>query len=125
MNREINRFWDNPPGTKNASYPFDLPIKKEETEVVVEEDPAICNWGVTAGDNTVTLWKPPYKFPKEHRCPLHRPLEPTRLVDPDLWVYQMEEKKNGIASLTGFSTVQILLIIIILFMIIGHFVRKQ
>tara|TARA_R110002072_G_scaffold157128_3_gene307626 strand:+ start:5701 stop:6072 length:372 start_codon:yes stop_codon:yes gene_type:complete len=123
MNREINRFWDNPPGTKNAAYPFDLPIKKNAEEVIVEEDPAICGWGVTAGDNTVTLCKPPYKFPKEYRCPLNRPLEPTRLVDPDLWVYKMVENKNS-ASLTGFSTVQISLIIIILFMFIGHFVRK-
>ena len=92
---DINPFWANPPGTWSDPYPFakadgDDFLSVQET---IEKSP-ICDWGVTAGNNTVALCEPPFNFPKKVSCPMSRPLVPMQLFEDGLWSLDKEDKKK-------------------------------
>ena len=83
------------PGGTGRPYPT-LPFIPEdplnEDKPPVEHDSIICDTSVTAGDNTVTVCKPPYDFPPVLKCPLHRPLLPMQLRNPGNWEYPALER---------------------------------
>lgn len=87
------------PGTWSDPYPYSkLQIKPPK----VEEDPAlqkspICDYGITAGDRTIDMCDP-----IKPNCPMTRPLEPQRLIDPGMWNYYLKsagKKKIGAFSI--------------------------
>ena len=93
---DINPFWANPPGAWSDPYPFakaggDDFLSVQDT---IEKSP-ICDWGVSAGNNTVTLCEPPFNFPKKKSCPMSRPLEPMQLFEDGLWSLDKEFKKKS------------------------------
>jgi hypothetical protein len=86
---------ENMPGATSASYTYDKPEPPPLNGESSKDDPEpspICEWATTMGDNTISLCKPPYKYDKELSCPMTRPLEPQRRIDPGMWVYNKKEK---------------------------------
>ena len=91
---DINPFWANPPGTWSDPYPYATPGPLEEPKPHKDEPSPICGWGVTAGDNTVSVCKPPYNFPPKKSCPMSRPLVPMQLFENGLWSLDKEHPKH-------------------------------
>ncbi len=111
---DINPFWSNPPGTWSDPYAYAKAGGNDSLSVedTIEKSP-ICNWGVTAGDNTVSLCDPPFKFPKKKSCPMSRPLVPTQNFEDGLWSLDKEVKKMSM-SLRPCTIILIVLVIIAL-----------
>ena len=76
------------PGGMGRPYPTRpfIPINTEHQDLL-ERESIICETSVTAGDNTVSMCKPPYDFPPVLKCPLNRTLLPMQLRNPGNWEY--------------------------------------
>jgi len=51
----------------------------------------ICSYGITAGDNTIDMCRPP-----PPNCPMSRPLVPERNIEPGMWTYQVPKKTQKV-----------------------------
>ena len=92
-----NPYWKDPPGAWSASYPYGKPAAPPKNADKGLDDPEpspICEWATTWGDNTVSVCNPPYEFAPKVSCPMSRPLEPQRRIDPGMWVYNKEEAEK-------------------------------
>ena len=82
---KANPYWNNPPGAWSAPYKYAKPAPppKNNNSFPGDMEPSpICSWATTWGDNTVSVCNPPYKFAPKMSCPMSRPLEPQRRIDP-------------------------------------------
>ena len=102
------------PGTWSAPYQFEKHSSHKEVEKTPpEERSPICNGHITAGDNTIALCKP-----TPPNCPMSRPLEPQRDINPGMWhYYDKVEQKIKETSKDKKSSLIIVLLILIVFIL--------
>jgi hypothetical protein len=101
--QKINPYLDNMPGTWSAPYKNEKPsMNAKDTSKKWNDDnkepSPICEWSSTWGDNTVSVCNPPFDFAPKFVCPMSRPLEPQRNIDPDLWFVNKEKYKYKYSS---------------------------
>lgn len=113
---KMNPFLDNMPGTWSDPYPFAKAGGEDFLSVqdTIEKSP-ICDWGVSAGNNTVALCEPPFNFPKKESCPMSRPLVPMQLFEDGLWSLDKEHKKKSMQLSP--------LVILLLLLLVGLLIR--
>ena len=120
---KMNPFLDNMPGTWSSPYKADKPMAppKDADKGLDDPEPSpICDWATTWGDNTVAVCNPPYKFAPKVSCPMSRPLEPQRNIDPGMWYYNRLDKENNekseIKLFTNISLVLLAIIVLLNFL---------
>ena len=114
----------NLPGTWSADWPYSHTPRVPDKEAMfdIDEPSPLCAWGSTAGDGTVSVCKPPYKFAPEVSCPMSRPLVPEQLWDDGMWTVHREvAQKVRMDKVTPFG-IMILMASIIAFVI---YLRKR
>jgi hypothetical protein len=112
---KANPFINNMPGTWSAPYSYSKPSPPPQNGNLYDTEPSpICNWATTWGDNTVSLCRPPYKYPQEVSCPMSRPLEPQRRIDPGMWNYYNRAKQFARVNKNGIINIIVILLIIVL-----------
>jgi hypothetical protein len=115
---QVNPFVSNMPGA--WSKPYDFAHYKELKEPDFEpgmEDPS-CEIALTAGDKQIDWCQP-----RKPNCPMHRELEPTQRVDPDISYEQRGDVLYGIEDFvakksSGLSMIQMIILILIVLLLL-------
>ena len=129
--RKLNPYLDNMPGATSAPYEYskpEPPPKNGEPSLYNQEPSPSCEWTTTMGDNTISLCKPPYEYNKELECPMSRPLEPQRRIDPGMTTYGKQLSLPSITKKFSSKDAQTLISIIgvlIVILAILEILRKK
>ena len=131
--RKLNPYLDNMPGATSAPYDYskpEPPPKNGESSLNDPEPSPICDWATTMGDNTISVCKPPYEYNKELKCPMSRPLEPQRRIDPGMWAYNKQLVKqtsygNGLFSSKDAQTIISIIGVLIVVLAILELLRNK
>jgi len=83
------------PGASRKPQAFDThPLPKQEKKPIADENSPICEYGITAGDRTIDMCRPPVP-----NCSLSRPLVPGRNIDrgfTTMFVKQVNDAKKSV-----------------------------
>ena len=102
------------PGASRKPQAFDRhPLPAQKREPVVDEKSPLCEYGITAGDRTVDMCRPP-----KPNCSLSRPLLPGRNIDRGFTVARVvEEAKKSVEKTVEQTSVQVWFIIFLILLI--------
>ena len=77
------------PGSWNQPYEYSITKEPTVSNTIHKETTSpICDYGITAGDKTISVCYPPTP-----NCPMQRFQEPRRLYDPGMWAYYPKKDK--------------------------------
>ena len=104
------------PGASRKPHDFDThPLPAMEIDFPVDEQSPLCDYGITAGDNTIDMCRRP-----KSNCSLSRPLIPGRNIDKGfttILMKQVNEMKKSV-EMTGKQCGLNIPIMIIIFLIL-------
>lgn len=105
------------PGASRQPHAFDsyptAPVQMNTYHV--DEESPLCSYGITAGDNTIDMCRPPAP-----NCPLSRPLLPGRNIDRGFTVSSPDEKKKVKGSTLAMNMLTGVFIIMILILLLSR-----
>lgn len=109
------------PGSWNQPYEYSITKEPSVSNTIHKETTSpLCDYGITAGDKTISVCYPPTP-----NCPMQRFQEPRRLYDPGMWAYYQPKKggapsqtKTPVISMDGYFLI-ILIVAIIIFILVN------
>lgn len=103
------------PGASRKPQEFDRhPLPVQEKKFPVDHRSPICDYGITAGDQTIDMCRPP-----KPNCSLSRPLLPGRNIDRGFTVFIDNVKKSAekVAEKTCGLTIPMMIVIFLILLI--------